>query len=547
VSVDRLIVTGGASMPVAIINDLVGNSAFFTAVRANRVVISAQNLFCDPTMANQAVWQNTALWRADGGKTGGGSLLSPASTTQSGSYVKDQAATAHLYNVRVDPGRDYAVSAWAQTPDVAHDAGNGVNRIAIFRKWFNASGTIIGTTSSIAHSPGGAAGEWVQLTGVTGAAPANAVYLVIGLYKQSALNAVVRFSDPVVKERVSGELIVDGAITGKHLFVDEAFATKLAAGFAAFDTVLAGSIKATMIDVTDLTVRRLKTSPATNRGVVIQDDEILIYDSSGNLDGRLASVPGSAGAQFSLQELKLGSKMTIKDDLSLPSVWFEYIDDGWSGHLVLGSSGTTLGASSPVDSSEIQQYSWGTVITTGDSTGAQDFRVVSDGVEYASPYSKDASFRILSEWDREPQVNLIRGIGSVKLYTTSASSAELGIRLRDNHASSTDEGFWYLTNSGRLRSVRGGVTRDHPFAIYTGTVSITPSAPNTPSSVVVTWPAGRFTKAPVVQVTAGTGVPGTQVTGVGVTDITTTSCTVWLTRTNTTGTGVQITAIQDTP
>ena len=78
----------------------------------------------------------------------------------------------------------------------------------------------------------------------------------------------------------------------------------------------------------------------------------------------------------------------------------------------------------------------------------------------------------------------------------------------------------------------------------TGTASIVPSAANTPTYVDVTFPAGRFSAAPVVQVTPSTGAPGTLVTGVGVVNVTTTGCRIYLTRTNTGSTGVYWTAIQ---
>lgn len=69
-------------------------------------------------------------------------------------------------------------------------------------------------------------------------------------------------------------------------------------------------------------------------------------------------------------------------------------------------------------------------------------------------------------------------------------------------------------------------------------VVITPSAANVPTSVNVTFPAGLFAVAPLVQVTANTSVPGTSVTGVGYTNVTTSGCTIWCTRSNTNATNV---------
>lgn len=71
----------------------------------------------------------------------------------------------------------------------------------------------------------------------------------------------------------------------------------------------------------------------------------------------------------------------------------------------------------------------------------------------------------------------------------------------------------------------------------TGSVSITPSAANVPTSVTV----GGFSLSGTTftgQATAVTSLPGTVVLGVGITSVSATSITVSLTRTNTTATNV---------
>jgi hypothetical protein len=73
--------------------------------------------------------------------------------------------------------------------------------------------------------------------------------------------------------------------------------------------------------------------------------------------------------------------------------------------------------------------------------------------------------------------------------------------------------------------------------LVSGSLSITPSAANVPTSGNVTFPHA-FATVPNVVTTPGTSVPGTAVTGTGVTAVTTTGCTVWVTRTNTTATNV---------
>jgi hypothetical protein len=83
--------------------------------------------------------------------------------------------------------------------------------------------------------------------------------------------------------------------------------------------------------------------------------------------------------------------------------------------------------------------------------------------------------------------------------------------------------------------------RKVPYA-QGGTESITPSAANTPTSKVLTFPE-PFSAAPNVTVTPNSAVPGTVVTGWAVTGISTTQCTLWVTRTNTTATILQWIAI----
>lgn len=75
-----------------------------------------------------------------------------------------------------------------------------------------------------------------------------------------------------------------------------------------------------------------------------------------------------------------------------------------------------------------------------------------------------------------------------------------------------------------------------------GTVSITPSAENTPTSKVVTF-SSPFPGNPSVTLTPQTSVPGTTVLGVGTSARSTTDVTVWVTRTNTTATVVHWLAI----
>lgn len=76
--------------------------------------------------------------------------------------------------------------------------------------------------------------------------------------------------------------------------------------------------------------------------------------------------------------------------------------------------------------------------------------------------------------------------------------------------------------------------------IISGTVTITPSAADTPTAKVVDW---FFRSVPAVTATLVTSVPGTAVLGVGIKNPTTVGCTFYVTRKNTTGTVIAYTAI----
>jgi hypothetical protein len=76
-----------------------------------------------------------------------------------------------------------------------------------------------------------------------------------------------------------------------------------------------------------------------------------------------------------------------------------------------------------------------------------------------------------------------------------------------------------------------------PRSMAWGTVNITPSAANTPTSAVISG-LNVYGTTFAAQVSANTSVPGTQVTGVSFNNLTSSGLTIWLTRTNTTTTTV---------
>lgn len=78
--------------------------------------------------------------------------------------------------------------------------------------------------------------------------------------------------------------------------------------------------------------------------------------------------------------------------------------------------------------------------------------------------------------------------------------------------------------------------------IQRGSVTIKPTAANTPTSADVTFPKA-FSGTPTVIVSLATSVPGTTVLGAGVNSVTATGCKIWTTRTNTTDTVINWIAV----
>ena len=81
-----------------------------------------------------------------------------------------------------------------------------------------------------------------------------------------------------------------------------------------------------------------------------------------------------------------------------------------------------------------------------------------------------------------------------------------------------------------------------PIKFDYGSLSIAPTAANTPTSATVSFNID-FDTIIGVFTTAISSVPGTQMLGTSVSSVTTTGCTIWLTRTNTTETGIRWLAI----
>lgn len=89
-----------------------------------------------------------------------------------------------------------------------------------------------------------------------------------------------------------------------------------------------------------------------------------------------------------------------------------------------------------------------------------------------------------------------------------------------------------ITSNGSISNNYGRI-----YQMTKGTVNITPSGANTPTGKAVPF-SKAFNSAPTVYTTPVTSAPGTTIRGTGVSGITNRECVIYITRTNTTATGV---------
>lgn len=163
--------------------------------------------------------------------------------------------------------------------------------------------------------------------------------------------------------------------------------------------------------------------------------------------------------------------------------------------------------------------------------------------EAASVLTTDDIFRVYRSAAGENAISLrVTGDANSRLYVNASGEMNWG----PGGASSTDvtlarSSSGTLTLTGAL-TTSGNATVNGVLAAknrVVGTVTITPSAANTPTSQAVTFPAALTGSTFYGVASASTTVPGSQVTGVAITSESSTGCTVWVTRTNTTATVIR--------
>ena len=148
------------------------------------------------------------------------------------------------------------------------------------------------------------------------------------------------------------------------------------------------------------------------------------------------------------------------------------------------------------------------------------------------PYSGDG-FKLIVEYinnNTTIRQTIITGTSNIINYARLWSASSWNVWLPVNSP--------FPTNIG----IRSGQMKNGRLLIQWGTIGITPSAANAPTSTNITFPQ-TYSNPPTVMLAIDSAVPGSQVTGFSHTGITNTGATLYLTRTNTTATTIDWIAI----
>jgi hypothetical protein len=470
------------------------------------------------------------------------------------------------------PGDQFSIAAdyWVSTDWV----GGEVN---VHIRWEDATGAVLSYSKAVTTSPTRTA--WTRLADTNVTAPANAVTARFRVESGAATAGTVWFDNASLRPVLPGTQIQDGVITtakiaaltilAGNIAADAIAAGKIAADAVtareiaalavtaaeiAANTITAGKLAAGAVDATALSATAITGKTITGgtiTGSLIQTaasgeritlnesaaNKVLVYPASGGAIGELSAagllVKGTNGALLALDPNNTYPNLKLTNAGQTNSA-FIYVSEGTVGNAdLIARSGIFTG-------SGFTDMYWRTFC-------GNDFWVA-DRVRFADSNTNVGGRLFLANDHATIAYQDTTTPANNNSFFVYTGYAQLnGGRLEVIPPASANAAIYANAASGhtgqllrlRLNSVdKFTVDKDGKVAasnLASGHVTITPVA-NTPTSINVTGLS--LVGTPRVVATAGTSLPGTQVTGVGVTNVTTSGFTIWVTRTNTTSTGV---------
>jgi hypothetical protein len=381
--------------------------------------------------------------------------------------------------------------------------------------------------------------------------------LVAGSVTTAALAADSVTATKILAGSVEAAKIASGAVTTEKLDALAVTADKIAVNAITAEKINAGAVDATALAADAITGKTITggliQTATTGERIAINElgqNKAVVYDST-----------GTAVGEFSARGLRLrgdsGALLILDPDATYPqmSLWNAA---NTNRAIVQVSEPTTGEANIEIMSGQFtgNGYSdmrWETLMGN-DFAAIQRFRAVDP-----SHISIGGRLYMTATYANLQFINQDVPAETTQLFVR-ANFAELNWgRFRVIAPASSDSAVYVdadPAHTGNLmRLVRSGdkftVDKDGNTTtpgvltagnIVTGRVTITPTAANTPTSFGVT---GLNIKGSNIRVVAtpSTSLPGTRVTGVGVTNVTSTGFMLWVTRTDTTATGIDWIAI----
>lgn len=391
-------------------------------------------------------------------------------------------------------------------------------------------------------------------TGVVGSSN-----LVAGSVTTAALAADSVTATQILAGSVTAAKIDAGAVTTAKLDALAVTSDKIAANAVTVGKLAAGSVDATAIAADAITGKTITGGTIT--GAVVQTAEtgqritlnegdanmILVYNAAGTAIGELSAagllVKGTGGAVLSLDPNQTYPNLRLTNAAQSNSAIINVVETT-TGAADLGLNTGTFTANGFTDMTwrtfmgndfaVIERYSKSNPTTN--IGGRLDLRATTATMGYyddtgATPAADLVFNSGLAHMRARTLIQPSTGTNNTVLFLQPGPS-HTGYILRYYDPDAAAYRF-SLDKTGNLAV--GGILSAGNIAA--GRVTITPSAANTPTSANVTGLNLKGTNIRV-SVSPGTSVPGTQVTGVGFTNVTSDGFTVWLTRTNTTATGI---------
>ncbi|MFJ2225524.1 hypothetical protein ACIOFY_36480 [Streptomyces anulatus] len=346
--------------------------------------------------------------------------------------------------------------------------------VRFFARWYDGSGTHL-STSSVTEVPT-TIGAWGPRSSGTLTAPAGTVQAQLWVEANMGTAGSVQFDNAVARPLVAGVQIADGAITAPKIVALSITAEKLAALAVTAEKIAALAITTAKLDALAVTADKLAVNSVTATKI-------------------------AAGA-IEATHIKAGAVTAEKIDA-----------DALNGKVITGAVVQTAATGDRV----VVTNNGGGVVAFWNSVNKLSAEIYSgldnsgmQALVLNGPNPNGAPF-----WEGRPKVAL-GADGTKGRIELSAEKVVIAPSFVAQTPVLEVQGYLDARN------------------IAAGRVRITPSAPDTPTSVTVTGLGlPRNATNLFAQATPVTTVPGTQVRGVGTTDPTPQTLTVWLTRTNT--------------